>query len=99
MITAPLTALLKKNAFQWTAETTNAFHKLKQAMVNPPVLALPDFSKEFVIECDASRRGIGTVLMQQGRPPAYLSQALKGRTLNLSTYEKELLALVVSVQK
>lgn len=80
-------------------EALEAFHNLKQAMTKPPVLALPDFSKPFVIECDASGRGIGAVLMQEGRPIAYLSQALKGKALNLSTYEKELLALVLSVQK
>lgn len=99
LITTPLAAMLKKNSFNWTEEAVNAFHRLKQAMIEPPVLALPDFSKEFVIECDASGRGISAVLTQQGRQIAYLSQALKGRSLDLSTYEKELLALVLSVQK
>lgn len=68
-------------------------------MTEPPVLVLPDFTKPFVIECDTSGRRIGVVLMQGGKPLAYLSQALKGRTLDLSTYEKELLALVVSIKK
>lgn len=68
-------------------------------MTEPPVLVLPDFTKPLVIECDTSGRRIGVVLMQGGKPLAYLSQALKGRTLDLSTYEKELLALVVSIKK
>jgi hypothetical protein len=57
-------------------------------MSTPPVLGLPDFTKKFVIECDASGAGIGTVLMQEGRPLAYLSQGLKGKSLFLSTYKK-----------
>lgn len=54
----------------------------------PPVLVLPYFSQPFLIECDVSRKGIGAVLMQNHRPIAYFSQALKGRFLLLSTYEK-----------
>lgn len=68
-------------------------------MTEPPVLVPPDFTKPFVIECDTSGRRIEVVLMQGGKPLAYLSQALKGRTLDLSTYEKELLVLVVSIKK
>jgi hypothetical protein len=67
-------------------------------VTNPLVLVLLDFSKPFLIECDTSGKGIGAVLMQQQRPIAYFSQALKGRFLLLSTYE-ELIALVSAVKK
>ena len=56
-ITAPLTALLKKNSFCWSKEVELAFHKLKDAMVHSLVLALPNFDQPFVVECDASGRG------------------------------------------
>ena len=98
-IAAPLTALLRKDSFAWTEEAEMAFQNLKSAMSNPPVLALPNFDKLFVVECDASGVGLGAVLMQEGRAIAFHSQALKGRSLALSTYEKELLALVTAVQR
>jgi len=99
IIAAPLTALLKKNSFLWTSEATAAFLRLKDAVTSPPVLRLPDFTQTFTIECDACATGIGAVLMQEDRPIAFLSQALKGRALHLSTYEKELFSLVTAVQK
>jgi len=98
-IARPLTQLLKKDAFGWNEEASDSFDRLKEAMTKAPVLALPDFSKTFVIECDASGCGIGAVVMQDRRPIAYFSQALHGRNLKLSTYEKEMLALVTSIQR
>lgn len=95
----PLTELLKKGSFSWSTEATLAFEKLKTAMSSTPVLALPDFDAPFMIETDASGRGIGAVLSQYKHPIAYFSKALGPRHLQLSTYEKELIAIVAAIQK
>lgn len=99
IIAAPLTSMLKKNAFAWTDNGLQAFADLKNALLHPPVLTMPDFTKTFVLECDASGTGVGAILMQEKRPLAYLSKSLKGKALNLSTYEKEMLAILLAVRK
>ena len=58
-ITAPLITLLKKDAFSWTPEATKAFEDIKDAMSQAPVLAIPDFTKTFIVECDAPGNRIG----------------------------------------
>jgi hypothetical protein len=93
-IATPLTALLKKIFFTWTPATNQAFQTLNMAMCTTPVLSLPDFTKTFVLECDASEKGIGVVLMQEGRPLAFTSKQLSERNLGKSIYEKEMLAIV-----
>jgi hypothetical protein len=97
-IAAPLTALLKKNSFTWTPAAAQAFQTLKMAMCNTPVLALPDFTKTFVLECDASGKGIGVVLMQAGRPLAFTSKQLSKKNLGKPIYEKEMLAILHAVE-
>lgn len=98
LISKPLTTLLKKGTlFIWTSETEASFQALKKALSSAPVLALPDFTKPFIIETDASAKGIGVVLQQQGHPIAYVSKALGPRAQGLSTYEKECLAILKAV--
>lgn len=98
-LAAPLTHLLRKDAFSWTQEAEKAFQDLKNALTSPPVLKLPDFSQPFVVECDACGVGIGAILIQEERPVAYFSEALKPSALSISTYEKEMLAIVKAIRK
>lgn len=97
-ISRPLTELLKKDRhFRWTDETETSFRSLQQALITAPVLAIPDFTKPFVVETDASDGGVGAVLSQEGHPIAYLSRALGPRNQGLSAYEKEFLAILLAV--
>ncbi|GKA00791.1 retrotransposon-related protein [Tanacetum coccineum] len=98
-INQPLSALLKKNAFQCNSQAQTTFEELKLAMINSSVLALPNFNVEFVIETDASSVGISAVLQQQGHPITYLSKTLATKHQALSAYENELLAVVMALQK
>jgi hypothetical protein len=98
IIAKPLTELLKKGkVFAWTSAAEQSFQALKSALVSAPVLALPDFNKTFVVETDASDKGIGAVLQQEGHPIAYISRALGLKNQGLSTYEKESLAILMVV--
>ena len=65
-IVVPLTTLLKKDSLSWIPEVTKAFEHLKETMFL--VLVMPDFTKTFIVECDALGNGIGVFLMQEGRP-------------------------------
>jgi len=98
-IVAPLNAIVKKDVvFKWGQDQIQAFETLKEKLTKAPILALPNFTKTFEIECDASNIGIGVVLLQEGHPIDYFSEKLKGSHLYYSTYDKELYALVRALQ-
>ncbi|GJS76205.1 retrotransposon-related protein [Tanacetum coccineum] len=99
IISKPLTQLLKKQSFLWNESAQMAFETLKSAMINAPVLSLPNFKKEFIVETDACDTGFGAVLQQEGHPIAYLSKALSPKHQVYSTYEKEFLAVILALDK
>jgi hypothetical protein len=93
-IAVPLTTLLKKNSFTWTPTIAQAFQTLKMTICTTLVLVLPDFTNTFVLECDASGKGIGDVFMQEGRPLAFTNKQLSERNMGKFIYEKEMLAIL-----
>ena len=98
-LAAPLSEIVKKSmGFKWGSEQDHAFIEIKERLCGAPLLALPDFSKTFGIECDALRIGIGAILMQEKQPIAYFSEKLNRTALNYPTYDKDLYALVRALE-
>jgi hypothetical protein len=103
-IAEPLHALKRKNVkFEWGESQQHAFDQLKAALSTPPVLQIPDFSKEFVLVCDWSEVAISAILHQRiGEdlaPIAYASRLLSPAEQKYSIYEKECLAVVFGCEK
>lgn len=105
-LAGPLTDCLKKShkSFSLTELAHKSFEKLKTALSTAPVLAQPDFTKEFIIQCDASTIGVGGVLYQydndgKERPIAYVSQKLNRCQKNYTVTELECMAAVVCVKR
>jgi hypothetical protein len=97
-IAAPLTKLLKRESFSWTPSATSAFEALKTALTTTSVLQLPDFSKPFIVDCDASGAGFGAVLHQDAGPLAFFSRVVAPHHAKLVAYERELIGLVKAVR-
>jgi hypothetical protein len=94
-IARPLTSLLQKNVvFKWSPACQASFEELKKRLTTAPVLVLPNISKNFDIYCDASRQGLGCVLMQEGRVVAYASRQLRKHDEHYPTHNLELAAVV-----
>ncbi|GFV11451.1 retrovirus-related Pol polyprotein from transposon 17.6 [Trichonephila clavipes] len=107
VIAAPLTDLLKgrnrKSTVDWNSSCQNAFEELKTRLSKSPVLYSPDFTKPFIIQCEASNLGIGIVLSQvcenEEHPIMFLSKKLSLAEQKYSTTEKEYAAIIFAVQK
>ncbi|WVZ80921.1 hypothetical protein U9M48_028355 [Paspalum notatum var. saurae] len=94
-IAKPMTSLLEKGVpFNWTKERQAAFDELKKRLTTAPVLTLPDLTKSFTVYCDASKEGLGCVLMQEGKVIAYASRQLRKHEVNYPTHDLELAAVV-----
>ncbi|GKA95792.1 putative ribonuclease H-like domain-containing protein [Tanacetum coccineum] len=93
-LSKPITKLTQKNVkFDWSEKAKAAFQLLKQKLYSAPILSLPDGSENFTVYCDASRKGLGTVLMQREKVIAYASRQLRIHEKNYTTHDLELRAI------
>ncbi|KAJ9547869.1 hypothetical protein OSB04_020412 [Centaurea solstitialis] len=98
-IAVPLTRLTKKSeSYIWGSEQQMAFETLRQKLCEAPVLTLPKGVEDMTVYCDASRLGLGCVLMQRGRVIAYASRQLKPHEANYLTHDLELAAVVFALK-
>ena len=98
-IDSPLTKLTQKIVkFQWLYDWEKSFAELKTRLTTTPVLTLPEGSDGYVIYSDASRIGLGCVLMQRGKVIAHASRQLKVHEKNYSTHDFELAAKVLTLK-
>ena len=98
-IATPLTKLTKKSVkFDWCEAQVEAFQILKEKLCSAPVLSLPNGSEGFVVYSDASKLGLGCVLMQNGKVIAYASRQLKEHERNYPTHDMELAAVVFALK-
>lgn len=97
-VVEPLTALLKREVFAWTPEADEAFLALKSALTSAPILQLPNFTKRFVIDCDAFGVGFCAILHQGDSVVAFFSRVVAPHHAKLPAYERELIGLVKAVR-
>ena len=99
-IAGPMTELTKKSGkFIWSYKCEKSFQKLKRRLTRAPVLTLPNGKDSFVVYTDASKEGLGCVLMQNGKVIAYASRKLKPHERNYPTHDLELAAMVFALKK
>lgn len=106
-LVSPINDLLKgkkkKQSIEWNPEAEKSFILIKEALVSAPVLSQPDFTKPFVVQCDASNTGVGGVLTQNidggEKVVAYASRSLSRSERNYSVTERECLAVIFSIEK
>ena len=103
-IAAPLTRLTRKRVkYEWSDQCEEAFQKLKQSLINPPVLAFPTEDDTFILDTDASAYGLGCVLSQiqhgEEKVIAYSSRTMNKGQQNYCTTKRELLAVVIFLKQ
>lgn len=99
-VCAPLRRILKQDAdFTWDEDAEAAFQKLKHLAISTPVLGYFDTSEELVIQCDASKSGIGCVLLQRDKPVVYGSRTLTKTESGYACIERECLAIVFACKR
>jgi hypothetical protein len=99
-IAGPMTKLLRKNSpFEWTEKCEESFQELKKRLTTAQILAVPETGKDYTIYCDASKNGLGFVLMQDRKVIAYGSRQLKPHEVNYPTHDLELAAVVFALKK
>ena len=99
-VSEPLRQLTRKEKeFHWSKTHDKTFNDIKALVSKPPLLKYYDPEKPLLLQCDASEKGLGVSLMQEGKPIAYASRALTTTETNYSQIEKELLAIVFGVER
>jgi hypothetical protein len=89
-----MSLLQKDHKFAWIEECEATFRTLRELLTTAPVLVQPNIEKSFDVFCDASKNGLGCVLMQDGRVIAYASRQLRKHEVNYPTHDLELAAVV-----
>ena len=101
----PIHNILKQDSsFSWTNDVENAFLRIKKAIISTPVLAKPDFEKDFIIYTNATKEAISTILLQcddqnNEKPVAYMSQSLSDDEIKYFYIEKRVFTLVKAIEK
>jgi hypothetical protein len=99
-IAGPMTKLLRKNTpFEWSEKCEESFQELKKKLTTAPILAVPETGKDYTVYCDASKNGLGYVLMQDRKVIAYGSRQLKPHEVNYPTHDLELAAVVFALKQ
>jgi hypothetical protein len=98
-IANPITELQNKNKrFVWTKKCAVAFQRLKELLTTAPILKVPDMDADFLVCTDASKEGLGRVLMQDRQVIAYISRKLRRHEENYAMHDLELLAMVYALK-
>lgn len=99
-LTRPFVNLMKKHAiFSWESQHESAFQQIKQIIAKAPILCFFDVNAPHIIQTDASSKGLGAVLLQNGKPVVFTGRTLTPAETNYSTLERELTAIVFALHR